>query len=222
MRKGKVKWFSQRIGAGFINTADGKDVFFNVNVISDSNWKIIRECQRVSLDVLKSQNGITLSAANVKPLKPTLNALKIAAPLVLAIFLWITVCGEAQGGTLYEYTDKNGAVVITDRPPPGVKATPKTSYPPITEEQKSAWEREKAEQLQQNPKGDEAKKEKQKKIRAVRAELKKAIRDEQHYRSNMNQSANYSQRHHWRLLVDEQEKVIAEKRKKLKDLESKP
>ena len=74
MRKGKVKWFSQRIGAGFIKTDDGNDVFFSVNSIRDSNWKIIQEGQRVSLDVLKNQNGLTLSAANVKPLELTLDA----------------------------------------------------------------------------------------------------------------------------------------------------
>ena len=147
---------------------------------------------------------------------------KILAPLVLAILLWITVCGEAQAGTLYEYTDKDGAVVITDKPPPGVKAIPKASYPTVTEEQKSALEKEKAKQVKQYQKVEEAQNDKQKKIRAAKAALKKAISDEDHYRSNMNQSANFSQRHHWRLLVDEQEKVIAEKRKEIKALESNP
>jgi cold shock CspA family protein len=66
MPKGKVKWFSQTIGAGFIRTEEGQDVFFNVSAIRSDDPKIIERGQCVSFDVLKKQNGISLSAANVK------------------------------------------------------------------------------------------------------------------------------------------------------------
>jgi hypothetical protein len=38
----------------------------------------------------------------------------------------------------------------------------------------------------------------------------------------MNQSANYSQRHHWRVMLDEQQKVIEEKQKLIDELEAQP
>ena len=41
--------------------------------------------------------------------------------LLLLSFVWIAVAG-AQGQTLYQYIDKDGTVIITDSPPPGVKS----------------------------------------------------------------------------------------------------
>ena len=49
-----------------------------------------------------------------------LRGLMPAASLALLIFILIASAGEAQGQTLYEYIDKDGTVVITDSPPPGV------------------------------------------------------------------------------------------------------
>jgi len=68
---GKVKWFSERIGAGFIKTDEGKDVFFSVNAIHSSDLQIIQKGQCVSFDIMKSGGGISLSAANVKTLDPS-------------------------------------------------------------------------------------------------------------------------------------------------------
>ncbi len=70
MPKGRVKWFSERIGAGFIKTEEGKDVFFNIKAIHDSDPQIMQRGQFVSFDILKTESGISLSAANVKPLNP--------------------------------------------------------------------------------------------------------------------------------------------------------
>ena len=70
MPEGKVKWFSERIGAGFIRTEEGKDVFFNIKAIHDSDPQIMQRGLYVSFDILKSESGISLSAANVKPLNP--------------------------------------------------------------------------------------------------------------------------------------------------------
>lgn len=142
--------------------------------------------------------------------------------LMLLSFVFLAAAGEAQGGTLYEYIDKDGTVVITDSPPPGVNVKTLDSLPKITEEQKAASEKEGSEQLQRYRQADAKRKEKEENIKAVREELEKAKRDEESYRANMNQASGYAQRHHWRTLVDEQLKLIEEKQKKLDDLESRP
>ena len=142
--------------------------------------------------------------------------------LALLIFIWIATAGEAQGQALYEYIDKDGTVIITDSPPPGANVKKLQSSPEMTEEQKAASEKESNERLQRYREADEKRKEREGNIKAVREELEKAKRDEENYRMNMNQSSGYAQRHHWRTLVEEQLKLIEEKKKKLDDLESRP
>jgi hypothetical protein len=151
-----------------------------------------------------------------------LRGLMPAASLVLLIFILIASAGEAQGQTLYEYIDKDGTVVITDSPPPGANVKKSQSLPTMTEEQKAASEKEDNEKLQKYREADAKRKEREANIRIAREELEKAIRDEQNYRANMNQASGYAQRHHWRTLVDEQLRLIEEKKKKLDDLESRP
>jgi cold shock CspA family protein len=75
MPKGKVKWFSERIGAGFIRTEEGKDVFFNIKAIHDSDPQIMQRGQCVSFDILKNENRIPLLAANVKTIESSACAL---------------------------------------------------------------------------------------------------------------------------------------------------
>ena len=69
MPKGIVKWFSERIGAGFIKTEEGKDVFFSIKAIHGSDLQVIQGGQCVSFDIRKSESGISFSAANVKTLE---------------------------------------------------------------------------------------------------------------------------------------------------------
>jgi hypothetical protein len=151
-----------------------------------------------------------------------LHGLMPAASLALLIFILITSAGEAQGQTLYEYLDKDGTVIITDNPPPGVNVKKSQSLPIMTEDQKAASEKEGNEKLQRYREADAKRNEREANIRVAREELEKAIRDEQNYRANMNQASGYAQRHHWRTLVDEQLRLIEEKKKKLDDLESRP
>ncbi len=66
MSEGKVKWFNERKGFGFIESDEGQDVFVHFSAIQDSGFKTLQEGQRVSFDVQKGQKG--LSAANVKAL----------------------------------------------------------------------------------------------------------------------------------------------------------
>jgi cold shock protein len=62
--QGKVKWFNERKGFGFIEAESGSDVFVHFSAIQDSGFKSLAEGQSVSFDVQDGPKGP--SAANVK------------------------------------------------------------------------------------------------------------------------------------------------------------
>lgn len=66
MSEGKVKWFNESKGFGFIETDEGKDVFVHFSAIQGTGFKTLAEGQRVSFDIEKGQKGP--AAANVKAL----------------------------------------------------------------------------------------------------------------------------------------------------------
>lgn len=65
MSEGKVKWFNELKGFGFIEN-DGGDFFVHYSAIQDSGFKTLLEGQRVSFDIIKGKKG--LAAENVKSL----------------------------------------------------------------------------------------------------------------------------------------------------------
>jgi CspA family cold shock protein len=65
MSEGKVKWFNERKGFGFIEMDGGGDVFVHHNAIQASGFRTLSEGQRVSFDVQQGQKGP--SAENVRP-----------------------------------------------------------------------------------------------------------------------------------------------------------
>jgi cold shock protein len=64
--QGKVKWFNDDKGFGFIEQDGGKDVFVHFSVIQGSGRKTLKEGQRVSMEVTVGQKGP--QAENVTPL----------------------------------------------------------------------------------------------------------------------------------------------------------
>ena len=54
MAKGKVKWFSDQKGYGFITPENGKDVFVHHSVIQGEGYKSLEEGQEVEFEI---QNG---------------------------------------------------------------------------------------------------------------------------------------------------------------------
>ena len=64
MAEGTVKWFSNEKGYGFIERAEGEDVFVHFSAISQEGYKSLQEGQRVEFEVVQGQKG--LQAANVQ------------------------------------------------------------------------------------------------------------------------------------------------------------
>jgi CspA family cold shock protein len=61
--QGTVKWFNGSKGYGFIERAEGGDVFVHFNAIIGDGYKNLEEGQRVEFTVAQGQKG--LQAENV-------------------------------------------------------------------------------------------------------------------------------------------------------------
>ncbi|MFZ6016392.1 MAG: cold-shock protein [Nitrospirota bacterium] len=61
--EGKVKWFNETKGYGFIQQDNGPDVFVHYSSIKNDGFKTLVEGQRVQFDVVESDRG--LKAVNV-------------------------------------------------------------------------------------------------------------------------------------------------------------
>jgi CspA family cold shock protein len=57
MAKGKVKWFSNQKGYGFITPENGADVFVHHTAIQGEGYKTLEEGQEVEFDIEKGPKG---------------------------------------------------------------------------------------------------------------------------------------------------------------------
>lgn len=64
MAKGRVKWFNESKGYGFIEQESGSDVFVHFSAITGEGFKTLQEGQEVEFDVTSGPKGP--QAANVK------------------------------------------------------------------------------------------------------------------------------------------------------------
>jgi len=57
MSRGKVKWFSNQKGYGFITRDSGSDVFVHHNAIQGDGFRTLEEDQEVEFDVQDTPKG---------------------------------------------------------------------------------------------------------------------------------------------------------------------
>jgi cold shock protein len=57
MAKGRVKWFNEKKGYGFISGDDGTDVFVHYSAIKGDGFKTLREGDEVEFEVSKGPKG---------------------------------------------------------------------------------------------------------------------------------------------------------------------
>ena len=68
MASGKVKWFDNKHGFGFITQDSGQDVFVHYSSIVGTGFKTLNEGDPVSFEVVTSDKG--LKAQNVQRVNP--------------------------------------------------------------------------------------------------------------------------------------------------------
>lgn len=61
--RGKVKWFNERRGFGFIEREDGDDLFVHYSAITMEGFKTLEEGQEVEFEIAEGPKG--LQATNV-------------------------------------------------------------------------------------------------------------------------------------------------------------
>ncbi|HKI68084.1 MAG TPA: cold-shock protein [Verrucomicrobiae bacterium] len=69
MASGKVKWFDNKKGFGFIAQETGQDVFVHHTSITGSGFKTLNEGEEVSFEIINSDKG--LKAQNVQRMNPS-------------------------------------------------------------------------------------------------------------------------------------------------------
>jgi CspA family cold shock protein len=57
MSEGIVKWFDEKKGFGFIECADGRDLFVHYSAIQGNGFKSLTEGNRVSFDIVQGAKG---------------------------------------------------------------------------------------------------------------------------------------------------------------------
>lgn len=70
MIKGKVKWFNNEKGFGFIEYKENEDIFVHYSSILTAGYKTLVEGQYVEFELVRTDKG--LQAKNVTEISPSL------------------------------------------------------------------------------------------------------------------------------------------------------
>ena len=55
--RGRVKWFNETKGFGFIEQENGQDIFVHYTAIQGEGYRSLREGQEVSFDIVQGAKG---------------------------------------------------------------------------------------------------------------------------------------------------------------------
>ena len=58
MARGRVKWFNERKGYGFISVEDGNDVFVHYSSIRSEGFRTLHEGEEVEFEVQRGPKGL--------------------------------------------------------------------------------------------------------------------------------------------------------------------
>ena len=58
MAKGRVKWFNEQKGFGFISRDDGDDVFVHYSSIKQDGFKVLYEGDEVEFEIGEGKKGL--------------------------------------------------------------------------------------------------------------------------------------------------------------------
>ncbi len=58
MPKGRVKWFNERKGFGFISQDDGDDLFVHYSSIQQDGFKVLDEGDEVEFEIAEGRKGL--------------------------------------------------------------------------------------------------------------------------------------------------------------------
>lgn len=56
--KGKVKWFNNAKGYGFIEQANDEDIFIHYSKIEKDGYKTLKEGDNVEFELIKTEKGL--------------------------------------------------------------------------------------------------------------------------------------------------------------------
>ena len=66
MENGKVKWFSNQKGYGFIQKDDGDDIFVHFSAIQSEGFKTLAQGQEVIFEISEGPKGPQAANVNIK------------------------------------------------------------------------------------------------------------------------------------------------------------
>jgi CspA family cold shock protein len=58
MSKGRVKWFNEQKGFGFISQDSGEDLFVHFSSIKQDGFKVLREGDEVEFEIAQGKKGL--------------------------------------------------------------------------------------------------------------------------------------------------------------------